>query len=449
MAKKTRKAPEMPTVPYIDGDCERADISLRINPKGDHELQRKSGQDTLNELEEAWDDVIASLEDVAYGSSDVIGGPHIGPGQPHQAVHSSHITRSDKLRDGNAGNNNTANLVLGKSSRTQQNPQQARGPEQSRVRSGLPTSPYNKDRGRTTRANIITRSQEGDVGATYNDGVLKMHQLVESIRRDFVGLLREFQQEDPDAAPTEAQGDEFLQLLDEFLSQASTALDTGDIDGAKQIIERVRELYAAAGMEAPMIPGFDDPVPEDEPPPEVPPNPGDDFGEYPGNTGNDFSATTKGWAEIDESFTGTGAIAISPAGGHRTVRPTKKRKKDMLGDSINALGEILSEYDTKFAAGNYSPGDGHMPSPPGKGVAKKSASKWSVGDYPSDLSNSGKEWPRAHKSTAAMGHVSDDGVDHEPAGTHETSVGNPRRWSPIKGRTRLASESQEQRWRCG
>ena len=96
--------------------------------------------------------------------------------------------------------------------------------------------------------------------------------------------------------------------------------------------------------------------------------------------------------------------------------------KDLLTEEVN---QVLTEWEPSFKSGEYDPGDYQMPCAPGDGVADKKPTKDKVGAYDTDTSNSGKEWPRDHNDTEAMGSVDDDGVDGDPAGTHESSVGEP------------------------
>lgn len=144
-------------------------------------------------------------------------------------------------------------------------------------------------------------------------------------------------------------------------------------------------------------------------------------------------------ASHNESFTGTGAIAISPGGGYRYVDldddeeedqdPDKQtesnmsRQNDVLTEQVN---QLLAEWEPSFKGGEYSPGDYQMPSPTGDGVAERKPKKDKVGKYDTNTSNQGKEWPRDHNETAAMCDVDDDGVEHKPQGSHESSVGEPK-----------------------
>ena len=104
--------------------------------------------------------------------------------------------------------------------------------------------------------------------------------------------------------------------------------------------------------------------------------------------------------------------------GDRRPMERAMSQNDILTEELN---QVLKEWEPSFASGEYSPGDYQMPSAPGDGVAERKPKKDKVGAYDTDTSNDGKEWPRDHKETEAMGKVENDGTDHKPAGTHETS----------------------------
>jgi hypothetical protein len=146
--------------------------------------------------------------------------------------------------------------------------------------------------------------------------------------------------------------------------------------------------------------------------------------EYTGD-GLDYGATHS------ESFTGTGAIAIAPNISFGPSKPEDEKDEDDESTDTNTSESqmtqrrVLNEWDPPFEAGGYDPGDYQMPSPKGKGVAKRKAKQDSVGQYDTDTTSQGKEWPRDHNETAAMCDVDDDGVEHKPQGGHESSVGDP------------------------
>ena len=146
----------------------------------------------------------------------------------------------------------------------------------------------------------------------------------------------------------------------------------------------------------------------------------------------------------NESFTGTGAIAISP-GGYDLVdddeddeddeennqnsedelqtENSMTRRNDVLANNINKL---LNEWEPSFKSGEYSPGDYKMPSPTGNGVVDRKLKKDKVGSYDTNTRNAGKEWPRKHKDTAAMCDVDDDGTEHKSQGGHESTHGDAK-----------------------
>jgi len=131
-----------------------------------------------------------------------------------------------------------------------------------------------------------------------------------------------------------------------------------------------------------------------------------------------------------ESFTGTGAIAITP--GPYDI--TDEEDEDEDANGVNDVSEktmtrrqpVIREWDPKFSGGEYDPGDYQMPSPTGDGVAERKPKKDKVGAYDTATSNQGKEWVRDHKDTPAMSDVNDDGVCSGPQGSHESSVGDPK-----------------------
>lgn len=127
-----------------------------------------------------------------------------------------------------------------------------------------------------------------------------------------------------------------------------------------------------------------------------------------------------------ESFTGTGAIAIAPGPGRYKVKDGKKKRKDLSETTMTTRRPvIMNEWDPAFSGGEYNPGDYQMPSPTGDGVADRKPKKSKVGSYDTATKNVGKEWPRAHKETAAMCDVDENGVEGKPQGGHKSSVGKP------------------------
>jgi hypothetical protein len=141
--------------------------------------------------------------------------------------------------------------------------------------------------------------------------------------------------------------------------------------------------------------------------------------------GIDYGATHS------ESFTGTGAIAIAPNVSFQKDPNDDEDDddtdtKDTSESLMTRKQRTLNEWEPPFEAGGYDPGDYQMPSPGGEGVAKKKAKQDKVGSYDTDTSQSGKEWPRDHKETEAMGKVDDSGVDSHSQGSHESSVGDAK-----------------------
>jgi hypothetical protein len=142
---------------------------------------------------------------------------------------------------------------------------------------------------------------------------------------------------------------------------------------------------------------------------------------------------------IEESFTGTGAIAISPVGGYDTVSDNangkkKKRKKksnDLTETDMNrqqlsgAIENILKEWQPSFDGGEYSPGEGGVEAPSGEGVADKKLNKEPTGKAPANMDNHGDPMGASHNETAAMCDVEESGVETKPQGSHESSVGDP------------------------
>jgi len=139
-----------------------------------------------------------------------------------------------------------------------------------------------------------------------------------------------------------------------------------------------------------------------------------------------------------ESFTGTGAIAISPGGGYSFVDddddeeddqdPEKQTESDMTRQNdvlIDDVDKLLTEWEPSFSGGEYSPGEYPMPSPTGDGVADRKPTKDKVGSYDTDTSNAGKEWPRDFKDSAAMSSVDDQVLD-DAGGSHESSSGDAK-----------------------
>jgi len=138
-----------------------------------------------------------------------------------------------------------------------------------------------------------------------------------------------------------------------------------------------------------------------------------------------------------ESFTGTGAIAIGPGPLQPTSSQSRRRKKrQQLGVSkteslmknqngiVSSIQSLLNEWEPKFVAGEYSPGEGGVESPKGEGVQSSSLKK-SKGGTETTMKNHGDLFGASHKETAAMCDVEENGVETKPQGGHESSVGEP------------------------
>jgi len=122
-----------------------------------------------------------------------------------------------------------------------------------------------------------------------------------------------------------------------------------------------------------------------------------------------------------ESFMGTGAIAIAPTG----YQILGAEDEDQDTTSEYDMPKPIVEWQPEFERGEYDPGDYQMPSPGGKGVVERKPSQDKVGKYDTDMTNDGEAWPRDHNETVAMCDVDDDGVEHKPQGSHESTHGDP------------------------
>jgi hypothetical protein len=135
--------------------------------------------------------------------------------------------------------------------------------------------------------------------------------------------------------------------------------------------------------------------------------------------------------DLQESFVGTGAVAVTPTAlGLPSPRRTKKKRGDDQDTTSRLESDMsdrrtISEWQPPFKGAGYDPGDYQMPEPAGKGVADRSPTQDNVGQYDTELTGAGKEWPRDHNDTAAMCDVDEDGVEHESQGGHESTHGEP------------------------
>lgn len=129
---------------------------------------------------------------------------------------------------------------------------------------------------------------------------------------------------------------------------------------------------------------------------------------------------------MHESFTGTCGIAIAPVALGSQLpkkRKTKDNRTKKMESNMSARrtnGNTIKEWLPGFKGAGYTPGDAAMPSPSGKGVAERSSSEVDIGDYDSETSHIGDEWPREHNETAAMCDVDEDGTEGSQGG-HEST----------------------------
>ena len=134
-----------------------------------------------------------------------------------------------------------------------------------------------------------------------------------------------------------------------------------------------------------------------------------------------------------ESFTGTAGIAIGPVYG--VIEPSKgyKRSKKLKTVKPNGTWEstmrsdidrLLNEWEPEFQAGEYDPGEHYMDHHGGEGVAGRKA-KAAKAHGSSETKNHGEPFGAKHNKTAAMCDVEESGVETEPQGSHESSVGDP------------------------
>lgn len=137
-------------------------------------------------------------------------------------------------------------------------------------------------------------------------------------------------------------------------------------------------------------------------------------------------------ATHSESFVGTGAIAFAP-GLLGSPPPSKKKKRDQgdedkdtttkLENRMSTRRRPIAEWAPPFKANGYAPGEHTMPEPSGKGVADRTPTQSDVGAYDTELSASGKEWPREHNDTEAMDGVDDENISNSAEGAHESTHG--------------------------
>jgi hypothetical protein len=83
------------------------------------------------------------------------------------------------------------------------------------------------------------------------------------------------------------------------------------------------------------------------------------------------------------------------------------------------------EWEPTFKAGEYKPGEYQMPSPQGQGVAKREPGDSGLPQMDTDYGEHGDPFGGDFHDTAAMCDVDDDGVEHKPQGSHESTQGKP------------------------
>lgn len=138
----------------------------------------------------------------------------------------------------------------------------------------------------------------------------------------------------------------------------------------------------------------------------------------------------------NESVTGTGAIAIMPGplkiAGEQEDEQDRETEDEINTESIMtaknngltaSIQKLLNEWEPTFVAGEYSPGEGGIASPKGKGV-QSSTPKQTKGED-NKLKNHGDAFGAGHNETPAMCDVDENGVENKPQGDHESSVGDP------------------------
>lgn len=146
------------------------------------------------------------------------------------------------------------------------------------------------------------------------------------------------------------------------------------------------------------------------------------------NYSNDDEAERSGLdhgASVDESFTGTGAIAIAPVAYEVYSDSDDDDDDDNDNDSQteNTMSQDQSIQEDGLSTGAPS-GDPGMDHLGGQGVANRSSKQDSVGKYSTSLKGHGS-YPRKHVETPAMCDVDEDGVEGKPQGVHQSSVGKP------------------------
>tara|TARA_R110000765_G_scaffold10110_5_gene31474 strand:+ start:1189 stop:3774 length:2586 start_codon:yes stop_codon:yes gene_type:complete len=130
---------------------------------------------------------------------------------------------------------------------------------------------------------------------------------------------------------------------------------------------------------------------------------------------------------VDESFTGTGAIAMAPVAYEVYGDDDDDDDDDENNDNDSKTENIMSHNRSIQEDGLSSDtpsGNSKMDHLGGQGVAKRSAKQDSVGKYNTNLKGHGS-YPRKHAESSAMCDVDENGVENEPQGVHDSSAGKP------------------------
>lgn len=155
---------------------------------------------------------------------------------------------------------------------------------------------------------------------------------------------------------------------------------------------------------------------------------GNSMGEPSKHTTKDDEAQRSGLehgVSVDESFTGTGAIAIVPY-AHEFVSDEEEDEENQDKESKKTENIMNRKPALNEDGLSKSPSGGPaMDSPSGQGVANKSAKQETVGQYDTNTKSHGEAWPRQHNETAAMCDVDENGVEGKPQGVHVSSSGKP------------------------
>ena len=155
---------------------------------------------------------------------------------------------------------------------------------------------------------------------------------------------------------------------------------------------------------------------------------GNSMGEPSKHTTKDDEAQRSGLehgVSVDESFTGTGAIAIMPY-AHDLAGDEEDEEENQDIESTETENIMRRKPALNEDGLSKSPSGGPaMDSPSGQGVANKSAKQETVGQYDTNTKSHGEAWPRQHNDTAAMCDVDENGVEGKPQGVHVSSSGKP------------------------